>query len=255
MGKMNISNVVKRVRTSMKKHSPEILTGTGIAGMVVTTIMAVRATPRALMLLEGKKDECETDTLAPVEIIKTAWTCYIPSVIVGGVSIACLIGASSVNFRRNAALAAAYTISETALKDYQEKIIETIGEKKEQSIRDSIAKDKIEQKPVKQCEVVLTDNGKTLCYDSLSGRYFKSDIDKIKKSVNELNRQMLDEMYISLNDFYYELGLDNTKLGDSLGWHVDNGLINIKFSAQLANGETPCLVLDYRVAPQYDYQK
>ena len=255
MNKKWFSGVVRNVRTSMKKHSPEILTGTGIAGMVVTTVMAVRATPKALLLLEEKKDEYETDTLTPVEIIKTTWTCYIPSAIVGGVSIFCLIGASSVNLRRNAALATAYTLSETALKEYQEKVVETIGEKKERDIRDSIAKDKVNNNPVNQREIIITDKGETLCYDSLSGRYFKSDIDKIKKSLNELNRQMLADMYVSLNDFYYELGLDNTKLGDDLGWHVDDGLIEVSFSSQLANGETPCLVLDYKIAPQYDYQK
>ena len=255
MNKKWFSSVARNLRTSMKKHSPEILTGTGIAGMIVTTVMAVRATPKALMLLEEKKNECETDTLTLVETVKTAWTCYIPSVIIGGMSVFCLIGASSAHIRRNAALATAYALSETTLKEYQKKVVETIGEKKEHAIRDSIAKERIDRHPVKQQEIIMTNKGETLCYDSLSGRYFKSDIDKIKKSVNELNRQMIADEYISLNDFYYELGLDNTKLGDDLGWHIDDGLIEISFSSQLANGEIPCLVLDYQIAPQYDYRK
>ncbi len=254
MRKKWFTNVVKNVRMSMRKHSPEILMGTGITGMIVTTVMAVKATPKALTLLEEKKDEYETDTLTLTEMVKAAWACYIPSAIIGGVSIFCLIGASSVNLRRNAALATAYSLSETALKEYQEKVVETFGEKKEQNVRDSIAQDRINNNPVNQHEVIITNNGETLCCDSLSKRYFKSDIDKIKKAVNELNRQMLTDMYVSLNDFYYELGLDSTKLGDDLGWHVDDGLIEINFSSQLANGETPCLVLDYRVAPQYDYR-
>ncbi|MDO5397812.1 MAG: DUF6353 family protein [bacterium] len=253
MNKKCFRGIARNVRTSMKKHSPEILTGIGIAGMITTAIMAVRATPKALMLIEEKKDEYETDELPTVETVKAAWTCYIPSAIVGGISIFCLIGASSVNLRRNAALATAYALSESALKEYQEKVVETIGEKKEQTVRDSIAKDRINNNPVNQREIIITDKGETLCYDSLSGRYFKSNIDKIKKSINELNRQMLTENYISLNDFYYEIGLDNTKLGNMLGWNVDHGLIDVDFSTQLANGETPCLVLDYQVAPQYDY--
>jgi hypothetical protein len=61
-------------------------------------------------------------------------------------------------------------------------------------------------------------------------------------------------MYISVNDFYYEIGLGNTKIGNDLGWHVDNGLIDLEFSSQLADDGTPCLVLDYRVAPRYDYR-
>lgn len=254
MGKNNVPKIIRSVRQSMKKHSPEILTGIGIAGTVTTTVMAVRATPKALMLIEEKKDEYETDTLSPVETVKAAWTCYIPSAIVGGVSIFCLVGASSVNLRRNAALATAYTLSESALKEYQEKVVETIGEKKERDVRDSIAKDKVEQNPVVRKEIIITEKGETLCCDTLSKRYFRSNKDQIDKVVNELNRRMRDDIFVSLNEFYYEIGLEGTKLGDVLGWNIDRGYIDIDYSSQLVNGETPCLVLDYRIVPEYDYQ-
>ena len=146
-----------------------------------------------------------------------------------------------------------YTLSESTLKEYQEKVVETIGEKKEQSIRDSVSKDKMVKNPVR--EVILTESGgNTICYDVLSGRYFKSDRDKITRVMNELNRQMRDEMYVTLNDFYYELGLDGTKMGDILGWNIDKGYIDLAFSSQLDANGTPCLVIDYQVAPVYDYQ-
>lgn len=213
MGKPNLASIAKSVRTAMKKHSPEILTGIGIAGMITTTIMAVRATPKALILIEDKKDELDTDKLTKMETIKAAWPCYIPSALVGTASVLCLVGASSTNMRRNAALATAYTLSETTLKEYQEKVVEAIGEKKEQGIREQVAKEKMVKNPIR--EVILTERGgNTICYDVISGRYFKSDRDTISRVVNDLNRQMRDEMYISLNDFYYELGLDSTKLGD-----------------------------------------
>lgn len=127
---MSKHNIIKSIRTAMKKHSPEILTGIGIAGMITTTIMAVKATPKALILIEEKKDELEADKLSLVETLKTAWSCYIPSALVCTVSLCCLIGASSTNFRRNTALATAYTLSESSLKEYQEKVTHTIGEKK-----------------------------------------------------------------------------------------------------------------------------
>ena len=255
MGKLNLSKIAKGVRTAMKKHSPEILTGIGIAGMITTTVMAVRATPKALILIEDKKIENDTDKLTPVETIKATWTCYIPAAVTGCISVFCLVGASSVNVRRNAALATAYTLSESALKEYQEKVIETIGEKKEQSVRDSIAKDRIERDPVTSKEVIITERGNTLCYDVISGRYFKSDIDKLKKVENELNRRMRDEIYISLNEFYYEIGLNPTSIGDDLGWNIDHGYIELSFSSQLADEGTPCLVIDYQVAPRYEYNR
>ncbi len=253
MGKPNLSSIIKSARAAMKKHSPEILTGIGIAGMITTTVMAVRATPKALVLIEDKKDELGTDELTKMETIKAAWPCYIPSALIGTASVLCLIGASSTNLRRNAALATAYTLSETTLKEYQEKVVETIGEKKEQGIREQVAKEKMVKNPVR--EVILTEcGGNTICYDCISGRYFKSDRDKINRVMNELNRQMRNDMYVTLNEFYYELGLDGTKLGDELGWNIDKGYIEIDFSSHLDANGTPCLVIDYKVAPVYDYR-
>ncbi|GHV47389.1 hypothetical protein FACS189499_04830 [Clostridia bacterium] len=263
MGKQGLSGIVKNASEALKKHSPEILTGIGIAGMIGATIMAVRATPKALRLIEraevekslalGQGSEGLDGGLAPIEIVKTTWTCYIPAAVTSVVSVVCLIGASSVNHRRNAALATAYTLSESALKSYKGKVVETIGEKKEQSIRDAVVKDEIDKNPVTNREVILTEKGSTLCYDPVSGRYFKSDIEKIRKSENDLNRQMRDELYISLNDFYYEIGLPEIQIGNDIGWHIDNGYIDIAFGSQLASDGTPCIVLCYHVAPRYNY--
>ena len=261
--KPNLSRIARDVRTVVSKHSPEILTGIGIVGMITTTVMAVRATPKALELIdEGKLERADNDenfiydsTPLPVkDVIKLTWRCYIPAAVAGCLSVSCLIGASSVNVRRNAALATAYTLSETALKEYRGKVVEVIGDKKEQAVRDAVAKDKIDQNPVTSREIIVTEKGNTLCYDVASGRYFKSDIDKLKKIENELNRQMRDDMYISLNEFYYEIGLNPTSIGDDLGWSIDNGYIDLNFSSQLTDDGTPCLVIDYQVAPKYDYR-
>lgn len=254
MKKINVSKIFSSIRTSAAKHSPEILTGIGIAGMIATTVMAVRVTPKALKLMEDTKKETKEEKLTPMETIKTTWKCYLPAAITASVSVVCLISANSVNTRRNAALATAYRLSESAFKDYRGKVIETIGEKKEQSVQDSIAKDKLAQSPVTNREVIITDKGDTLCFDAVSGRYFKSDIEKLKKAVNELNRRMRDEMYISLNDFYYEIGLSGISIGDDLGWNIDNSYIEPRFSSQLADDGTPCLVIGYCVEPRYDYR-
>lgn len=255
MAKLNFTKFVKNVQTEVLKHSPEILTGIGIAGMITTTILAVKVTPKALILMEERKRDLEMEKLTPIEIIKTTWKCYIPAVITGTVSIGCLIGASSVNARRNAALATAYKLSETALSEYRDKVVETIGEKKEQTIQEKIDKDHVDKNPVSKSEVIITEKGNTLCYDSISGRYFKSDIEKIKKAVNELNRKMTYDIYVSLSEFYDELDLDHTLLSDDLGWSIDDGLIDVSFSSQIADDGTPCIVINYAIAPKYDYSK
>lgn len=252
MHKPRVSTVIKSIQKSVTRHSPEILMGIGIAGMVTTTVLAVKATPKALRLLEEAQQESENG-LTGTDKVKVCWKCYIPAAVTGVVSVSCLIGASSVNNRRNAALATAYKLSETALTEYRDKVVETIGEKKEQLVREKVAEEHIKKNPVSKNEVLITQKGETLCYDSISGRYFKSDIDKIKKTVNDLNRRMLNDMYISLNEFYYELDLDGIGVGDDLGWNIDNGFIDIDFGSQLADDGTPCVVINYSLAPRYDY--
>lgn len=272
MNKPNISKIVKNIGAAVSKRSPEILVGIGIAGMCTTVVLAVKATPKAMVLIDEEKDRQNyelakeardnnwddrsyVEHLKSLDAVKVAWKPYIPAAVTGVFSIACIIGASSKYARRNAALATAYKLSETALTEYKEKVIETIGEKKEKTVRDKIAKDKVEKNPVSKTQVIMTEKGSTLCYETISGRYFKSDIDTIKKAVNELNRQMLSDMYISLSEFYNEIGLDNTKVSDDLGWNLDEGLIDIDFSSQLADDGTPCVVVDYLVPPRYGFSK
>ena len=257
MGNTNFSAFVDSVRTTIVKHSPEILTGIGIAGMITTTVLAVKATPKALELIKKKKEELgvKNEKLKPADMVKATWKCYVPAVVTGTVSTACLIGASSVNARRNAALATAYSLSETAMKEYREKVIETVGEKKERDIRDEVNKEAIKKNPVNKNEVIMTKKGDTLFLDKLSGRYFRSDYDKIQKAVNEINFRLFDEMYISLNEFYYELGLDGISIGDEIGWEIGRGKVDLYITADKTAEMEPCLVIDYNYAPRYDFNK
>lgn len=258
MDTSGILKILKSVSDTARKYQPEILTGLGIGGFGTTVIMAVKATPKAMKRMEDvkKKHPKDSDKKAYYKGVacKVA-PVYIPAAIVGGFATGCIIGASSVNYKRNAALATAYTISETALKEYQNKVVETIGEKKEEAVRAAIAKDHVDKKPVVEREVIFTGNGSTRCFDPLSSRYFDSDIESIRKSVNELNRRLLIEDYISLNEFYYELGLESTEIGDTVGWRVDKGLVEIGFHAIMDKKENPCLALEYHIAPYHDYDK
>ena len=257
MNKFSMTRFLNTAKMTVSKHSPEILTGIGIAGMFTTTILAVKATPKALIAIEEAKHEDNKAALTPVETVKVTWKYYIPAASVAAVSTICLIGAISVSSRRYAALATAYKISETAYNEYREKVVETIGERKEESIKDAINKDRIEKNPVTNNEVIITGTGKTLCYDHLSSRYFESDIDKLKRAENELNKRMLHEMTgcVSLNEFYDEIGLNPTPLGDKMGWNAMRGLIDIHFGSQLTDDGRPCIVIDHNVDPIYDYDR
>lgn len=254
MKKIKFANVGTNIKETLIKKSPEILIGLGVTGMISTTVMAVKATPKALQMVK-KKEEEENRELSKKEVVQTVWKCYIPTAVTGIISISCIVGASRVNAKRNAALATAYSLSETAFSDYKEQVIETIGEKKESEVQDKVAKKKLENESVVNKEVFITDKGNSLCYDSVSGRYFYSDVEAIKKAENELNKRMMSEMYLSLNEFYYALGLRSTVLGNELGWNISDGLLDIHYSSQIADDGRPCLVLEYRIAPRYDYAK
>lgn len=255
MSKSNVSTFLKNTQTTLSKHSPKILTGVGIIGMVGTTVMAVKATPKAIELLEEAKREKHEDKLTPVDVVKTTWRCYLPALITGGTSIICLVKANSISTRRNAALATAYNLSRNALSEYKDKVIETFGEKKEQVVIDNIAKEKIKNDPVTSNEVIVTEKGTTICYDGMFGRYFTSDIDTVKRAINSINRAIVNNMYVSLNEFYSELGLPPVGIGEELGWNFDDGEIRAYFSSQLTEDGRPCLVITYNVAPRYDYSR
>ena len=271
MSKTDVTKYFKMVKQFAKKRSPEILTGIGIAGMITTTILAVKATPKALQLIEEEKNR-RTDKilegmspnedencwqvvkLKPIEVAKVAWKPYIPAVLLGASSVACLIGANSVHARRQAALYSAYKLSETAFTEYRDKVLETVGEETEKEVRDKVAKDKVEKNPASKTEIYMTGKRESLFYDPISDRHFMSDIETIRKIVNDLNYAMGygSEMYVSLSQLYDELGLKHTSISDNIGWNIRDGLIEPDFSSQIDEGK-PCIVLDWLKVPSYNF--
>lgn len=265
MDKSKLAKFITDIRGAVSKHSPEILTGIGIAGMITTTVLAVKATPKALRLIEeaehDKYDEkyeysesTGREELTAVETVKAAWKPYIPALVTGVASVGCLVGGCSIHARRNAALATAYQLSTTALKEYKAKVVETIGERKERVIHDKIAEDKLKEKPIEPSTVIITGKGETNCYDILSGRTFKSSRNKIELARNELNDRMITgmEMSISLNEFYDEIGLPRIPMGDTIGWRTDKGRIDIHFASFLIEDE-PYMTIEFLIPPEHGF--
>ena len=242
----------KSIKNKLGEKSPEILTGVGIAGMLSSVIFAVKATPKAMQLVE---DELEYNLDATkMDIFRAAWRPYVPAATTFIFSSACLIGANSINHKRNAAIATACSLSEYALREYRNKVVEVIGEEKEREIRDAVSRDRVEARPLTS-EVIITGNGDVLCFETLSGRYFKSNVDRIEKAMNILNRRVLSENYCSVNDYYEALGLDPIDVGEELGWNTDDGMIELHYSSQLTVDNQPCVVLDPIVMPRHGYSK
>lgn len=240
MGKMD------NFKLKIDQKKPEILTGLGCVGVVTTAGLAIEATPHAMDAMDYIKKEKDKKTQIKMFITDVV-PCYLPTIISGAASIACILGSHQELKKRNLVTAGLYAASERTLKTYQEKVIEKIGEKKEKEIRDDIAKDTLKRNPMNETNVFVTGRDAHWVYDTYSGRYFKCDIETIRKAENNINAKVFNEIYATLNDFYYDIGVDPLRLGDSVGWSGDTGYLNIMFSAQLNDNGEPCIVIDYTV--------
>ena len=101
MNKEKVTKMFKDIRKGLSEHSPEILMGIGIAGMITTTVLAVKATPKALERIEEKKEEEQKDELTVLETVKATWKVYVPAVVTGMAAVSCLIGANSAHTKRS----------------------------------------------------------------------------------------------------------------------------------------------------------
>lgn len=251
-------NFIASLKPFMVKHEPELLTGLGITGLVFSTVWGVKATVSAVKAVERKKKELKVDKLPVKETIKTTWKYYIPVVASTAVSIPCIIGGNRIYSKRNAALAAAYTLSETALQQYQDKVTEIVGEKKAQEIHESVSADNVDKSYSKgKSSVVVTGEGDSLFYEPLTDRYFKTSWNKILKAANELNVDAANNMfgYITLTEWFEKLGLPPTDISDELGWSIEKhgvaGLIDVSIDSHLTEDNIPCGAIYYLNRPEH----
>lgn len=253
---MNLSQIVKGAFRALNRNSPVILTAIGVAGVVSTTVLAVRATPAAHQRIFEMSNEGsfeEPVILSKWDIIKGTWHFYIPAAGSGLLTIASIIGAQSINARRQAILISGVTVAERALSEYQDKVLE-LEPKLDEKVRTEIAKDRIRKNPLGPNEMI-PENGDQICYDMYSGRYFHSTMEKIRQAKNDLNEAMLNgDMYASLNDFYVALGLSPTTGGEQVGWSTEN-MVDLNFRPLLMEGGRTCLAMEFRARPLQDYYK
>ena len=264
-----VTKMSKDLTRTIDKNSPTILTALAVTGFLGTVILAVKATPKALEIIhheaEFRLEQWEGETgehrdsypieLMPVlDAIELTWKCYLPSALMGATTIACMIGANHISMRRNAALASLYSIAQTTLIEYQEKVKEELGEKKAEKIQSDIAQDRLDKNPASEKTIILTGRGNYLCFDAFSGRYFRNNIDTLQRIETEFNQRLLQKDYLAINEFYYELGLDPIEMGDEFGWIAERELMHLRFDTKMATVDgvrEPCVVMGYSVNPYH----
>lgn len=254
---MNLDRILKQAVQITKENTPAILTSCAVVGTISTALLTAKASSQATLILDENRVVRVKEELGPATLkdeFGMVWKLYIPPVLSGAATVGCILASHSVNRKRHAAAIAAYSITDTAFREYRDKIIEEIGTAKEQKFREEIGVDHIKKNPLGDREVVVMVDGETLFHDSMSGRYFKSDTERVRQAVNNINSKALVNDYVSLNEFYQEIGLSPTVLGDEMGWRSDR-LLEITFGATISDDGRPALDIDYLVAPLRGYYR
>ena len=242
---MDFGVIISRARKVTADNAPTILTAVGVTGAVTTAILAGQASFKASRILGEEPPHLETK-----EKIEKTWKLYVPAVGTGIITVTSIVAANHISVRRAAALASAYSISEKAFREYKDKVLEKFGEKKEQAVRDDIAKDRVASNP--PSSIFVVSDGKILCLDMHSGRYFSSDMEAIRKAENDTNFQIIREDSASLTDFWDRIGLTKTSESDEIGWNTDTG-IEVLYSSILTEDGKPCLTIEFRTTPIRGY--
>lgn len=259
--------MLKRITTDtllyLKNHSSTVLTCVGAVGVVTTSILTAKATIKAVELIN--EAECtKKEELTKVEIVKTAGPCYIPAVIMGVSTLACIFGANVLNKRQQAALVSAYTLIDTSYKEYKGKLKELYGEEAHNNIVDSLMVEKAKEIDISAPGIFsnssLLIDGESepvLFYDEYSGRYFESTIERVMNAEYHLNRNYILGGAVTLNMLYDFLGLEQTEYGNAVGWSCYNDLYWIDFNHPKVTLEDglECYRLEMPFGPTADFDE
>lgn len=264
---MDISTIGKKALQAFVKNSPAILTGLGVGGFVTTVILTAKGAPQAKKVhdwhSERRRESLEkmppkTNSEKAKRIFRSAAKeakdlapLYGPAAAMGGVSLICFLGANKIQADRQAALMAAYSLSEKTLTTYQKKVIEKLGEDMHEEVLSDTTREIVKESKIPDGRHSVED-GRTRCYDNVTGRYFYCNKETILQAESEMNKRLLSEGRVYLQDFYYEMGLEERfALGDSMGWDISlaNGehVLNVWFTPMLDDEKNPCLALNYHV--------
>lgn len=237
-----------------KRNASTILTYIGCAGVIVTSVMAIKATPKAIRLLEDAEKE-KNESLTKIEVVKTTVPVYILTIITGVSTIACIFGANILNKSQQVALMSAYALLDNSYKEYRKKVKELYGA----DTSKEVCKELVKEKYIKNN--IQVDDRKELFYDELSGRYFESTIENVLKAEYELNRNLVNNSYVCLNQFYDFLNIPLTEYGNELGWCIDemfkmhlSSWIDFRHEKVTMDDGLECTIIYIQLSPIVNYK-
>lgn len=257
-----LKNAMNNTLLYLKHNSATVLTCVGAVGVVATSVLTAKATIKAVELVN--EAECEkNDNLTKSEIIKTSGMCYIPAVVVGFSTLACIFGANVLNKRQQASLISAYTLIDNSFREYKNKLKELYGEEAHNNIVDALMVEKAQQIDIyaqgflSSSNLAIEDGTSEprLFYDEYSNRYFESTVERVMNAEYHLNRNYILGGSVPLNMLYEFLGLEQTDYGDSVGWSCYNEIYWIDFNHRktVLDDGLECYILEMPFGPTADY--
>jgi hypothetical protein len=237
-----IQNYIRHTSKLLNKKTGPILTGLSIFGVVTTAYLTATASFKAARVIDQEGSTSEDKTTKLKENANLIWKFYIPPITTCAVTIGAIAYGSKLGAQRTAAAISAYTVTERAFSEYRTKVVEEIGKHKEQIIKDDIARDVVSNKSPDM--VILAGRGEVMCCELYTRRYFMSDMETLRKAQNDINSKVMNELYVTLDEFYDLINLPNTALSSELGWDSDQ-LMELNFSTVLSEDGRPCLAFNY----------
>ncbi len=265
---MKFQGVLNMFVKKAMKHTPEIFMGAGVAGFVATIVMTAKAAP-TVQEVHAKASwdredisEFVNDPQSKGEQLRASYLSEarelaplcLPPIFSGVASVTCFFMANKINIDRKEAILAAYSLSEKTLSTYQDKVIEKFGEDVHRDILNDTSKEIARREAPDDLdpERIVVPDGTVRCYDNVTGRYFFSSKERIVEAEGVVNKRLVNEVRVSLQEFYYELGMEeHFALGDAIGWDISSpyneNTLNIWFTPMLDDEKNPCLCLNYHV--------
>lgn len=254
---MNFNQLAHKALFHFNKNSPTILTVAAVCGVGATAYLTARGTIKAAEAIHGFESEHGIPT-EPRERAKqhvqVAWRCYVPAATTAAATVACVVGVHRVGVGRAIAAQASLVIAERSFSEYRNKVVEEYGQRKDDSIRSDIAKDRVAAIEPPSQQVLLTGPGNILSLELYTGRYFASDMETLRRAQNTLNEMLIRHDYATLDDFYHIIGLRPTTTSSQLGWKSTK-LMDLHFTSALSTDGRPCIAFEYNyVKPIYELE-
>lgn len=261
-----------KIPVAADKNAPMLLMIAGIGGLAATVISAVKATPMAIDKMDdeianryengeieyeelpmsvAKSDMAyRFEELGPKQIAKSCWKCYVPTVILGALSISAFIGSYKISTARLTAMTAMYEFTANAYDRYRRNVAKA-SPKTDVKAAKASRDEKV--KAISESKFEGVPEGKEVCIDLFTGNVFYSTREDVLAAVSKMKDRFLSgEMFISLNEFYDEVDANHVEVGDDVGWTPETYL-DVQFDSTLRNGK-PCLTIGYFANPRFDYR-